>query len=552
MLYQFPVNGSSLENQWFDTFQCLLDLETDNRLDYQYRSIDKNLNLGELSFGNMERIPKEIEMNGVNITNIAEQLYLLGYLDLKPKDDQRIDQSDMAFQSAVIVFQTEAGLTIDGWVGNETWRALQALVGFESDTDIIRWQLEDGTFRRAFRRAVQLRLHTYGLVAKIPARKFSHTTKIAKDKFKKILWSLGMLHSIEDNVTDLWLYRQLFDADKLLFMSSRSARKNSFHDDKLNHLYAKSIVYSSEKKLYQEIVELKGRFIVNLVKIEIWLLGGDTKVDGKGNFAVRGLGHLDDDMTEDSYQIRSFRKDQITKKAIESYLVDMLKMREKEKKRYLSEITPELLKSFIQPEIFAVNKTDAIKEKDYSTRLLQKLDQQNDHGKESIEQSFTQTVKEIGMKLYDGLKRLWKWITNVGEVIVDFSKNLFRSIFRFANKAYKIVRLSYSAFMVSLSQYLRGVIETKTPNVTIIIEKDMDIKVIQHPDVNEDDILKTKRQFTLFGIMFSLSSAIISTFIKVIHSSTSGLVGWVRLVRNLIESYSDIQVYYRQLSDSLS
>ena len=541
---------SSLEDRWADAFSSLIDAEEEKKLDYQYKSIDACIAPGKKILDGLEQVPEQKDLNALNIQIMGEYLYLLGYVDRLPDDTDPYDQNDPKFKDAVKRFQNEAGLTVDAWIGDQTWRALQALVGFESDTEIKRWRSGDGTFCRAFRRAAQLRLWTYGIATKRPAAQFTYVTDAAKAKFKKILWMLGALEDYRKNVDDSWLFEQLFDADNLVQMAANSHDgQGSFFDAGLRHLQQSSSIFANND-LFSELVFLKGRFIANIVKIEIWLLGGGTKIDGKGDFPVRGLGAWKQRRRKGEWKLVPFQENPDIKGAIGDYVMHALGS--KEKRFDIAEITPELLLSFLEPEELSDAQIKAFDESDYSERLLSKLESYDDKGAAKIKEAFDNPVKTIGMKLWDGVKRVWRWIKKGIDIIVDFSSNLMRAIFRFAHKAYKIVRLSYDAFMHSARQYLQGSIETHHPLIAVAIKGDFDTKVAFHESVNATDIETTCTLVRRFGAMFHLSCAIVSAFIKIILSVVSGFAGWIRLIWVLMKSYREIRPKYRELSDLLS
>ncbi len=278
-LYQFPSKESPLYDQWADTFQCLKDAEADGVLDYQYRAVGVLQRPGEFIDLDLEKIPIPEKMNRVSAATMGEYLFLLGYLEKKPEKNSPEIQNTPEFKLAVRNFQKEAGLTIDEWIGDETWRALLALVGIESDTQIDRWQNDDGTFCRAFRRAVQLRLWAYGIANGTPNSGFATVPELSKEKFKKILWCLNIIDDYNVPVLDRVLYEHLFDADTILDRLSKSVDENgSFYDPRF------------DKPENTHIIDIKRSFIANATKIEIWLLGGDIKIDGLDNYPVKGLG----------------------------------------------------------------------------------------------------------------------------------------------------------------------------------------------------------------------------------------------------------------------
>ncbi len=539
--YPFPSQGSPLYDQWANTFQCLKDAEADGVLDYQYRYVGVIPRPGEFIELDLEKIPVRKNMNKVNASTMGEYLFLLGYLEKKPRKNSPGIQNSPGFKLAVRNFQKEAGLTVDEWIGDETWRALLALVGIESDTEINRWQNDDGSFCRAFRRAVQLRLWAYGIANGTPNAGFSTVPESSKEKLKKILWCLNIIDDYNAPVPDIILYEYLFDADILLEKAAKSVDENgSFYDPRFNN------------PENAHIIDLKRSFLVNVAKIEIWLFGGDIKIDGLDNYPARGLGGEAPFKSEyriepNGRRLTKEKYDHTIENEIKKYWKMTLGLQKDEIENYIKEITPELFRSFIKPEVYSDGTRN--KEEDYSEQIAQKFEQMKNTTLE-IEKAFDY-AKKLGMIIYDGLKRLWRWIKKGITKVVEVTKNLYRGFFRFANKAYKAVRLAYTSFAYSMSQYLKSFIDIKSPYITMVITKDFDTKVIADYDVPEKDIRDAQKTVQRFGAMFNLSCLIISTFVNLFKSASSGLFGWVRLALTLVKSYRNIKLHYRELSDLL-
>lgn len=539
MSYPFPVKNDPLADQWVNTFQCLKDAESENKLDYQFRSVGVTVVPGEVSDLGMELLPANDKINALNFSFIGEYLYLLGYLTSKPAKGSHQRQNKAEFKKAVKKFQEDAGLIVDSWVGDQSWRALQALVGFESDTDIQRWTLPDGSYCKAFQRAVQLRLSCYGLVDVPPGPSFSGINEKSKLPLKKLLWSIGLLKDYNASADDTLLYELLFDADKLLEAAYNTRSDNEDFSDAL-----------LEDKSHKGIKVLKRRFLVNVAKIEIWLHGGDIKLNGADDYSVKGLGVK-------RRVIGSKGSKKLVKAtgkgigpAIKNYWVDALGVDAKTAENKSKEITPELLRSFINPEDFHSEERVTVDDSDYSEKIAEMFEKA-DNPEQEIEKAMGVT-RSLGMKVLDGIKRVWRWIKKGIQRIVNFSKNLYRGFFRFANKAYKAVRLAYTAFARSMSQYIKGNIETASSAITVSMSKDFDTLVVVDDNVNANDVDHATNAVKRFGAMFNLSCAIIGSFISILMKSASGVVGWIKLSLELVKSYKYIKGYYRQLSDLLS
>lgn len=105
---------------------------------------------------------------GLRVQAVRARLKLLQY------EFSEVDKSpevlDPALEAAVREFQREAGITVDGWVGPETWGALQQLVSFETPMQVEHWFVPESSEaleapempRPALTRAVLVRLSVLG------------------------------------------------------------------------------------------------------------------------------------------------------------------------------------------------------------------------------------------------------------------------------------------------------------------------------------------------------------------------------------------------------
>jgi hypothetical protein len=538
--YRFPQKNDSLGDQWGDTYSLIKGAETEGIVDSPIKPLTKNLRPGE-SADAIETIPEVTALNPVRFKVIAEQLWLLGYLENKPSAKQAGKiQATRKFKAGVKRFQQEAGLIADGWTGNQTWKAIRTLVNFETETNIGLWKRKDGIFCRAFRRAVQLRLWTYGLARKKPGPNFNAIPKGNLERLKKVLWSLSLIDQYNQEIHREYLFKLLFDPDRLVeaagrfkpIKKPRFGGSDTFDDN----------IHDMDK--HKGILEIKRRFLTNLAKIELWLLGSDIQIDGKDDYPVEGLGVK---------KIGGFFSGPATDKQVHKYLLqywrELSLFGEKEARNISRSITPSLFKSFLKPDETNKNEMLDFKEHDYSKKIVEDFEKQ---GKKKtldlIDRSYS-VGKGLGMKLWDGLKRLWAWIKRGIKKIISFGKNIFRAFYRFAMKGFKIVKTAFSAFARSMDQYLSGSIDIDNSNkVMIAFKKDMDHQVLICDAAKPEDLRNAKGAVERFGAMFFFSCKIISFFISILKGALGGILSWAKLLMALVKGFRELIPAYRQLA----
>lgn len=192
---------------------------------------------------------------------LRDRLFRLGYLRVRKGPDQ----VDETLTKAIRKLQAEAGLTVDGWVGIQTWNALQELFAFEPTTCLDRW-IDAKGMTPALRRAACLRLISLGF---IPGRTTAGPGDLAGPlhEWRHILVLLeapGI--SAATGLDTLELLTYLFDIDRL----------STLVDEAAGHI---AMVMTPGDDTDGARLQ---RFLGCLLKIELWLLGYEhIKPDGK-------------------------------------------------------------------------------------------------------------------------------------------------------------------------------------------------------------------------------------------------------------------------------
>lgn len=533
--YRFPENSSDITEQWDRTYSLLSNAQNIGLIDAPVRRLTHGIKPGDTA-DVIEPISALSEQNTVRIKVIGEQLWLLGYLENKPESQESSNiQSSQTFKNAVHRFQQEAGLIEDGWAGEQTWKALKTLVNFESKTEVVRWKRTDGVFQRAFRRAVQLRFWAYGLAEKKPGPEFNAIPVQNIKRFKTVLWSLGIIDDYNKKIPRTRLFSMLFNPDMLVkaaaefkpFIKPLFGADESFSDG----------IHDLEE--HEGTLIIKRRFLINLAKVELWLLGSDIKIDGLDDYEVKGL-------RKKSIFSRS---DEGMRFYLEEYWKKLLPSETERKSTARAEkISPTLFKSFIAPDKLhhQGRQLKTFSEKDYSQQIAR--DFSNEPNTDELVTESYRVGKSIGMKLWDGLKRLWAWLKKGIKKILNFGKNIFRAFYRFAMKGFKIVKTGFTAFSKAMDQYIAGRIETEADSPVLIhLKKDMDCQIIIKPCDPPPDLSEAKKSVDRFSAMFFFSCEIINLFIDIVKGALSGLAGWARLLMALVKAYRNLIPAYRNL-----
>ena len=456
---------------------------------------------------NSEAETYNIESQRIRLQTIAERLYLLGYLRNKIKPN-KIDKKLEEIREAVFVFQNDANLKKDHWVGNKTWFALDELVSFESEFTYDQWFVNDRLkpeVQIAMHRAIQLRLWCLGLYSKQPRKKFDLLKKASLFKFGKILkiflfepkhFPLGF------NVQTLKI---LFNQDILTdaIVKRSSPKKKSF-----------MLQLSGQDKEGDR--NLSNRYIVNCAKIELWLLGFKVDIDGKDDFLLS--------KQSDLY------------KAIFDYYQQFENCDKKTAKNLAGTITPKLFVG-----IGAANEiNDSFDLDDASEEIAKSI------GNTAQINKAWSYIKNKGMRLWDGLKRVWRWIKMIGKKVSSFiENNVFKGFFRYTSKAYKIIKLGMIEVVKSIQIYLKG--QMNSSNVQFYFSKDMDTTTYFSKNISSEDaelgLQKLLKQSKAFRLGCRMIGFLLGLFVKL----ATTFVGWARLLFSLLKGYKELRLLYLDL-----
>ncbi|MCP5046380.1 MAG: peptidoglycan-binding protein [bacterium] len=453
---------------------------------------------------------------------IATRLWLLGYLGEKPGDDVTHDGlfSD-EFKQAVTRFQEEADLTVDSWVGDQTWFALDALVSFESETGVTKWFREDKPLK-ALERAVQLRLFTLGLFDRKPGLDFNSLPPDAADRFRRINFMFNLTKTDLPKGLHPQTVTTLFDLDGMVPKVAEAGvvrrwRKSSFR-------------YSRKKEWdKKETGKLASRFIVNLAKIELWLVGFDVDVDGKDDFVVSGSGFPD--------------RNRKLQAALFDFWRQMLKKKKRKSLKLSRSITPEFFKSLHEISEKARRAADSSGDDDYSTEVANEL-----NSNQEIENAWG-SVRKKSVSLWDGLKRLWRWIKQGIKKIVSFlKKNVFRAFFRYATKAFKIVKTAVDSVVSTLDYITRGTFPgSSIRQAAIFHDLDFDQTVFVNRNSDPEEVTELGKRLKLQIAMFKLGTRILTFVFNFFKRVATGLIGWARVLSALVRGLKEIKPLYREI-----
>lgn len=456
---------------------------------------------------------------------IGERLWLLGYLDGSKEQARNLFINDKKdFLNAVSSFQSECDLKVDSWTGKQTWAALQGLVSFEGADDFGLARNTMGEYPTAVLRAFQLRLKILGLSSEGPERHFKSLDHDALVKFRRILQSLKLLDFKQKNtqgLLDETTVQYLLDHDRIVNQVASLSSQNP-SDEWIYRFY---IDKSWSKANHLETMR---RFLVQLAKIELWLLGSDISLSDEQDYSVL---HFEGKKPLLNPKENAFGA------ALVSFYLNLMDKDEQEAVKFARTIRPEFFRD-VQQQGLNTQSENILDEKDIGAEVLQKLNNQS-----SIDQALDEG-KSLGMRLWDGIKRIWRWFKNKVSAIFEFGKNVVRAFYRYASKGYQILKRAVRACVETVETWVSGAIVVPENNSGVLISKDFDMQMlIGKAYVSTGDTIGLRTR--LYATRFMFAAQIASLIMRGLM--TGALQQWARFAKVLVSGLRDIFPLYREL-----
>lgn len=457
-----------------------------------------------------EFTPDEFGEN--NLRALCDRLYRLGYLDKKPGKKIVIDNK---LKDAIRAFQEEADLTVDGWVGAQTWQALQELFAFEPVTVLKTW-LKDGRITPALCRAANLRLRTYGLIEERDIVPEEINDKGLK-KWKNVLKILECpLYELNGEYDKLEMLDWLFDFEKL---SRRILAKPK-------RIMDFGSIWSGPGELFKN-------FLQCYIKVELWLLGYDKIIpDGKASgfwksrMSVGGGAGTQKVPTVLYKVVRKFLKD------LELETPSMIKTRE-------------IIKRTLE-ELDAVNRSEGLvqdeqrERKQHAEDLVKKLD------KLDLKKEWEKM--DLGARIWDGLKRAWRFLTGLIKKaagwLIKKVKLVIRAAYHAVSEAFTLVHRSFQIFADAVDLLLSAEIRGSNEHIAMSRDCDFDFRVFVNSAASRSKLLEFfellhKRLQKFHTVVRILKTLMRLAFVAAL--APAGPWGWAFMIRTLIELYGDFR-----------
>lgn len=416
-------------------------------------------------------------------------LHLLGYL---PEDDAS-DELDDPLRAAVLNFQQEAGLTVDGWVGPETWAALEDLFTFEGETEVSRW-IYDPARATVLARAVQLRLVALGLLAEPPFATLLAPAPLGAvlARFAVLSNQLGLAPSPVPGAYDASTITALFD-----------------HDGMIHRLAHCDPALAGETASRD--------FVLSVAQIELWLLHYGVDPDGEV------------DATEMAAALQRFAADLGAPPGAALATVG-----------FDPDDFGTTFPGFFRQTSLLIHAGEAA-----SPEAARELAQELASRPADYAQTWLDRVAAIGGQIWDGLKRMWGWFKNLFHTAVDKARNLVRLAYRLASDVFALVRDSLAALPAAVRFWFFG--EVPAPSgIAIHHSGDFDFRLAADLAIGEDALAQAAGGLRARALQFVFAFRVLRVVIDglaaaaaVSTTAFTGPLGTIRFIAGLVSARGD-------------
>ena len=441
-------------------------------------------------------------------------LFALGYLT---EDRDRPDY-DPALKSAVARFQEEAGLVVDGWIGEgQTWPRLQELVTFEEPLQVAHWTLESGSVRPALTRAVDLRLSVYGLdgAGGLP-------------RFRALLGVLGI--ALPQGGSQAEDYAALLDHDSLLAEIAASLETSPVR---------KTMEDAADDS---DAVEAFG-LLLNFAKVELWLaqeakVSLSTAYRGRLRFG-RDLvlpGQIKDDMS--NYMAW-----------VDEEIPGISGLRQAYRKAIRAEVPVEAVRLFLRTAAQHGQVAEP-----FAPDRLELLDVFYGGKANAVPRRAEETVKVLKGKssfrsrLWDGLRRLWSWMKTAlaraiatGKHVLKLARDLAAYVFRATTEGLRLVARAIGAFVRHADTAIGRTQVDPRGWVGVRREFGRDVSLFVSPRAREGYVAAWTSQLAVSAAIFRRAASVLGDVVALGLTIAGLVIGGPLVLRSLLQVVRDLR-----------
>ena len=508
-------------------FTTIKDEQTGfDQLIFFEKELDKSEKAGLISGipENKERFDK-INQKSELIPIIWDRLFRLGYLPTQsPSTQLTSDKLHKTLKRAIKKMQGHAGLGIDGWLGLQTWDALQALFSFEEESNLNQWR---GPKSQIFlMRAVELRMAVLGIFPDGPVKVIGRDVISKLNDWRRFLIYI-QAEQVSEATSDIDLIEWLFDIEKLSQLISQNFPRLREIDASITSL---------------NFVET---FTKSLLKIELWLYGYENIQPGRHG----GVSQI---VYQNKRILKGPRKtsrrvtyvNNLSKVVSEFCNESKMKVSARSSETQIVELC---LKKFAE-----LSQDDDNSDLELSIRVDKVNDELNTLYKSKKNKVTNQLKKNkgLGARIFDGVKRALRWlyskITKAFSWLRDKLSFLASVVKKFSLASASFLRRTFQIIGDGISVLSQSTFPGSTLNMAIHHDKDFDFKVFVSDEAPIELVNRVLQKFNTLMLRlraaFVICAALFEAISTVLLSLPKGPIAIVSVLTRIYKIVNSLNV----------
>jgi hypothetical protein len=450
------------------------------------------------------------------LRTVRTRLFLLGYL----ANDNKRRRRDKKLGPAIKCFQEEAGLTVDGWVGPETWTALQELVSFEAPSNMARWVAGGSQVERALNRAVGLRLSALGFLKK--------PTRDQRDILRELRAFAGVASQLQLSQVPLPPTLTLETLTTLFDENALVRRLAAFEDG-----------FVGELPLADEAPVL--RFVAHVAKIELWLLGYAVELDKPG---IDNNGHFPTPFDSQDHNTDNTDSRCAFYYALYSFWKDSGQGPAEARQSAAQGLSGAFFRRLVDvADEQAIPELDAAESKRLYTKIVAASQ------KKGLSAKIWKYLQNIGSRMWDGIRRAWLWFKGIlkkAEPHLQWAFNLARLAYRYALAAFEKVRQPMDNLVKSAEFFLPETAPgSHPPDYLIYRDPDFDYYLLAGDQLQAGQLQALSQTMLRQAHYFRLGVRLLTVFVKAVVATTQAALlpgaGWFVFILSLVKIYGEVR-----------
>ena len=278
----------------------------------------------------------------------------------------------------------------------------------------------------------------------------------------------------------------------------------------------------------KEAVMTVKRFIICCAKVELWLLGHQIPLDGKAKFEIPGRLNCNSLDYPLYHALYTFWREQ------------------GQSRNYAEKHSEKITGYFFKTLQDIQSEGENIDDPNLSDKIYQELVKKSN--KEITSQVWNH-IKSLGSRIWDGIKRVWRWMKSVFNKIIKkvstWAINTARLVYQYAVNAFPIVKkiskMTAATFSVLINRTFPG---SDIQHLVISRDLDFDYNLYLNPARDPKKVLQILEKFSRQTSLFNKGAHILAFLLRTLFyliKNVAAAGGWFGLILAIVKIYPDLK-----------